>query len=193
MSLPQSQKNLLIQKESVTFDQFQKVYDQLMRRTWIVNNIAYNLADEGWGWGFDNAKKSIGVCYFNRWNPSRNRIAISRPLFSANKDTMAKEFEDTVRHEIAHAIDYTIRRASDHGIVWKLIAIQVGAHPTANKSLDNSVPKKWRATCTECGGEVSRHRLTKEARLYSACSRCCRAHNGGNFDVKYQYVWSKQF
>jgi predicted SprT family Zn-dependent metalloprotease len=35
-------------------------------------------------------------------------------------------WDDTIRHEIAHAIDFEIRRWSDHSEIWKNIGRQVG-------------------------------------------------------------------
>jgi predicted SprT family Zn-dependent metalloprotease len=190
--MSQVQKNYLITEDSITIDKFQEVYNTLMRRTWTVNHAEYNLSDEGWSWGFHAAKTAVGTCYFNRFNSSKNRIMISRPLLEANLDTMAIEFEDTIRHEIAHAIDYSIRRTSDHGYLWQNIAVQVGAEPNQGKRLTNSAQHKWIGKCKSCGKEAKRHKLTRGARA-GACNKCCREKNGGFFHADYMFNWEQQY
>lgn len=190
--MSQSQRNYLIQEDSITVDKFQEVYDTLMNTTWEVNHAPYNLAKEGWSWGFHHAKTAIGTCYFNRFDSSRNKIMISRPLFKANMDTMAKEFEDTIRHEIAHAIDYSIRRTSDHGHIWQSIAVQVGANPNTGKRLNNSAQHKWIGTCKSCGKITKRHKLTRNARN-GACTKCCNTKNNGHHSYDYTFNWEQQY
>lgn len=53
-----------------------------------------------------------------------------------------EERMETVRHEVAHAIDYFRRGDSDHGPLWQEIAIVIGAAPipaAANLSPEVSV------------------------------------------------------
>ena len=186
------QRNYLITEDSITMNKFQQVYDELMRRTWTVNHAEYNLADEGWTWGYHNHKRAVGTCYFDRWNKSGCKVMISKALLEVNIDSNAKDFEDTIRHEIAHAIDYSIRRASDHGYLWQNIAVQVGANPSPNKSTIKSVAHKWVGTCNSCGKEQKRHKLTMSARS-GACGSCCKTKNNGRFSSEFMFDWVQQF
>ena len=77
----------------------------------------YGLADAGWRFRFDHARRRFGRCdYTNR------RITLSRPLTLLNAEP---EVRDTVLHEIAHALC----PGDGHGPRWKAKCREIGARP----------------------------------------------------------------
>ena len=53
-------------------------------------------------------------------------IALSRPLVRLNRKDLVL---DTIKHEVAHAIDFMKRGFSTHDRKWKKIAEEVGCNP----------------------------------------------------------------
>lgn len=184
------QMNYILGK-SATMEEFEKVYDILMRRDWVIepnkNQVhVINLANRGWKWGYDHRKTRLGVCKVRK-----KKILISKFFLKHNLDTFANALEDTVRHEIAHALDAELRGHSDHGPQWKKIAKQVGAIPkAASKALDGE--HKWTLKCPSCGYTFGRHRLTDKATRV-ACGRCCRKKNKGKFSEEYKFEIIQNF
>ncbi len=89
--------------------------------------VAYDEMDKwglvalGWTIVHSYAIQCAGMCvYENR------TIRLSAPIF--NKETDAFVL-DTIRHEIAHALDTS--KDKPHGKTWQRLAVQVGADPTA--------------------------------------------------------------
>ena len=171
-------------------DGFHKLYSKLMHKTWTVDGEEFNLIELGWKMKYNTRKRSLGLCRFNSFT-GKKEIYISKVLLAKNIDNHAKEFEDTVRHEIAHAIDFQIRQRSSHCEIWKNIAVQVGARPERGKEV-NSADYKWTGTCPNCGKDSHRHVLRGNAK-YSACGKCCNAYNRGNYTSIYKLVWTKNF
>lgn len=92
--------------------------------------------------------------------------------------------EDVVRHEIAHAIDFERRGASDHGPVWKDIARRVGADPTRLYE-GQDIPddaSKYVGICPSCAKE---HPFYRRVTRRYACPDCCRTHNRGRFSDRF--------
>lgn len=99
-----------------------------------------------WGFRFDNHKRRFGVC-----NYRENYIGLSWPVCQLNADA---DIIDTIKHEIAHALT----PGADHGRVWKLQAMIVGARPeTCAASHVKQVPGRWQFHCP-CGIEYNRYR-----------------------------------
>lgn len=187
-----SQANLLLERDSITMNTFQRVYDILMTQEWEVDHRFYNLDELGWTWGYNNAKKALGMCKrTHKHGHLFKQILISKVLLDKNIKGNAKEFEDTIRHEIAHAIDYEMRDTSDHGYRWQRVAIQVGANPTSCKKVVGA-DHKWIGTCPKCKRTNKRHSLRGNAK-YGACMKCCKEYNGGGYTDEYQLKWVKQF
>lgn len=83
-----------------------------------------------WTFRWSTTKGSFGRCFLGR----QKIIELSLYLLPTISDEGA---EDTIRHEIAHALDNEERGTSDHSWRWKAWAIKVGADPTRTKSYDN--------------------------------------------------------
>src|SRR5262245_25959867 len=108
----------------------------------------YGLKD--WTFGFDRRKKRLGVCHFPTWGRP-GRIQLSAHFVLLNPPEVV---EDTIRHEIAHAL---AGPEAGHGPVWKLWCLTLGAKPQACNEGEALMPKgPWRATCPSCGKEFNR-------------------------------------
>jgi len=125
---------------------------------------------EHWNFGFDHAKRRYGCC---RYTPKK--ITLSR-YFCSNLDNNMTDIEDTILHEIAHALMW--EKYPDlkmgHGIVWKSIARKIGcsAKRTSNKG---EMPQgKYQAFCSKCGDlQHFRHRMSKAMRQGRyRCPKC---------------------
>lgn len=128
----------------------------------------WGLTEKGWTFIWGNKKRSFGTC-----RKRAKTIELSTFLLPTINDESA---EDTIRHEIAHALDFEDRGTSDHGYKWKAWAIKVGADPTATSTNDfEDVAKdlaettKYTLVCPN-GHKFPSHR--KKKRL-SSCGKCC--------------------
>lgn len=140
----------------------------------------HGLHDQGWVFVWSTSKTKFGTCNF-----PRHIITLSEPLAKVNT---ADEVQDTILHEVAHAL---AGPAARHGSEWKAMAIRVGARPEARASENaRSADSKWTGTCPNCGDTVSRHRLTAATRK-TACADCCNNFNKGKFTTKYQWLWEE--
>jgi len=130
------------------------------------------------------------------WN-SRLRTAAGRadygeklislnPLLVAHPD----EIERTLRHELAHILAQFRagrRRISPHGVDWQQACRDLGI-PGEKRCHTLAFPAKRYAPrfiyrCPNCRHDFPRVRRIKRA---MACLACCRAHNGGEFDVRFR-------
>jgi predicted SprT family Zn-dependent metalloprotease len=162
------QNQLLWSSDNIyTKEQVYALLSKLMRKTWDVNGREINLTECGWSYKFNNRKVSLGVC---KWGYKGKSVEISLPWIEANP-TLTWEMEDVIRHEIAHAIDYEIRRTSYHDTAWKRICVQIGADPSRlYDNPDANKPKgKYTLKCPKCGIETPKHRKPKRS---ASCGPC---------------------
>lgn len=174
----QDQRTLLLSRDQrLSFKEFDELFNLLFNRTWVVRGKEYNLAELGWKRGYNTRKRSLGLCSYRYQRlfggytlKERGTVWISKTYLELNLDNVL-DFEDTVRHEIAHAIDCEIRGRSNHDNHWKMICREVGAKPNrvnTEKVLER--PKgKYTLKCTSCGDEISKHRRPTRS---SSCSPC---------------------
>lgn len=121
-------------------------------------NLARDLMHEwglhAWTLKFDKAKTRCGQCSHTTWT-----ISLSRHFVRLNDRELV---EDTVRHEIAHAL---VGPGHGHDAAWKKMARAVGAKPQRCKSEADGLQRsehRYVAVCDGCGKEVAgRHRLSK--------------------------------
>jgi predicted SprT family Zn-dependent metalloprotease len=154
----------------------------LMERTWDVNGQTFNLRSKGWTWGFNTRKVSLGVCKLGK-----RKIELSLEWIRINQ-SLPSDFEDVIRHEIAHAIDYHLRGTSKHDAHWKRICVQIGADPTRlYDNPDAKQPKgKYTLVCDKCGTEIERHRKPKRA---SSCAPCGNGRYDANLKLRLVQNW----
>jgi SprT protein len=100
------------------------------------------------------------------------------------------EIDRTLRHELAHLLaQWRVgrRRIAPHGPEWRRacrdlgIADEARCHdlPFASKTY----PPRYVYRCPNCKEEFPRVRRIRRA---IACLACCRRHNGGEFDPRFQ-------
>jgi len=158
--------------------------NELLSLTWTIDIYRYasasviNLKNKGWVFEFNSRKRAAGLC-----NWREKKIFLSKYLLEQNLNKSA-EFENTLRHELAHALDFEMRGKSDHSRVWKAVAREV--HCTAERCYKSSdigdSKSKYTLICDICGIKTPSH---KKKRTQSACGKCCKEHNGGRYSDKY--------
>ena len=130
--------------------------------------LGATLGARGWTFGFDRARRRLGACH-----PARRQITLSRPL--AQTLSLA-EIEDTIRHEIAHAVDVERRGRTAHDAVWKRLAAACGAAPErcARVALPADPSSRYRAACPSCGAAHAFHREPVHPKRCAPCARAGR-------------------
>src|SRR5271154_1269728 len=140
----------------------------------------------GWIFEFDNAKRRFGSCLHNSggWRSlqvlgvAKGKITLSRDLTLVN---VRSQVEDTIRHEIAHALVTPKPRVrgqkrDSHGAEWKAMCAKTGATPKSCVSHDDEVGHiigDWQATCGVCGKLYSMFREPK-GEYYCPSKECKR-------------------
>lgn len=117
-----------------------------------------------WIFRWSNAKRTFGTC-----SKSRRTITLSADLVERNDQA---KVEDTIRHEIAHAL------ASDkagHNGEWKRMCAITGAKPIRCYGHDvEQEAGDWRATCGGCGHVFTKFRKPKQGDRWCCVKECVR-------------------
>jgi len=130
------------------------------------------------------------------WNP-RLKTAAGRAdhrekLISLNPRLLEHpaEIDRTLRHELAHILGQFRagrRRISPHGSEWQQACRDLGI---AGEKRCHTLPFPTKSyaprfiyRCPNCRRDFLRVRRIKRT---VACLACCRAHNGGEFDVRFR-------
>ena len=119
--------------------------------------------DDKFTFEFEDCKRTLGRCHY-----LTKKITLSKWYAELNNE---EEVEDTILHEIAHALAWINDRCTGHNATWKKWARKVGATPKACSKSNLAQPKnhyKYEQTC--CGTTYKRHRLRKNAKYY--CPNC---------------------
>lgn len=126
------------------------------------------------------ATRRLGQCRYGS-----KEIGLSLKYVQLNVGINNEDIEDTIRHEIAHAIAYHHFKSRGHCDVWKSVAVQVGAQPNRLReaSAINLAPPKYTLHCHTCGTTMHRQRISKGG---AACSSCCNTYNNGKYSAKYE-------
>ena len=125
----------------------------------LARHKARSRLDADWGFGFDLSTSRAGVC---RYADKRIDLAVSYCL----RATRA-EIEDTLLHEIAHAI---AGHRHHHDDVWKAVAQALGC--TAERCHDVAhTAARWLGECG-CGKRWRRQRLSRRLRHGARCRKC---------------------
>lgn len=74
-----------------------------------------------WKFAFNNRRRALGLC-----SPRVRTIYLSKYFLDKVSEV---ETLDTIRHEIAHALEWVRHGTSGHKAPWKAIAREVGAKP----------------------------------------------------------------
>ncbi len=169
-----------------TAKEIEKLANDLLNETWRIDVFRFqdakviNLALVGWKFEFNTRKRAAGLC-----SKREKTIYVSKWLFDQNPHK-SLEFENVLRHELAHALDFEIRGTSDHGRVWKLIARQVlctAERCFTSEQIGVTETTKYTLICDNCGKRQPRH---KAMTRHSACGKCCNEHNFGRYTDKFK-------
>lgn len=142
--------------------------DELIKTQALANRLLkeYGLADEGWTFSFSNRKTHVGTCFFDT-----KKIVFSKWYIQSHPD----EIEDTIRHEIAHALTPDDK---GHGWEWRRKALELGCKPErCTDDAKFSGTHRWLLECPTdgCyGGPWKLHRMSQRA-WYSYCPNCEQA------------------
>lgn len=144
--------------------------------------------------GLTDGAKSLRV----EWNlKMRSTAGYARwPQWRIDLNPRLAEFEGeverTLKHELAHLIAYARakrRRIKPHGAEWRRACADLGI---PDESARHTLPlprvkqaRKYFYACPSCGNGVERVRKFKR---HSACLACCKNHNEGRYDARFQFV-----
>lgn len=136
----------------------------------------HGLFEHGFDFKWIKSKKTFGQCSTVRnrltkeFVKGRCFIKLSPYLVELNSE---EEVEDTILHEIAHALD-VIRNgvSSGHGYPWKKICVEIGAKPvrcykSEHNGGDIKTPKGKYMLIVESTREVVRYYHKKPSRDFS--------------------------
>lgn len=113
-----------------------------------------------------NVIRRLGQCVYPR-GEAKGRIELSASFIEHNELSLV---EETIRHEIAHAI---VGCSHAHDEVWQAKAVECGAKPRACCN-DAIVPHgPWQTQCPTCKKIFSRHRRPKRLTGHY-CRKCGR-------------------
>jgi predicted SprT family Zn-dependent metalloprotease len=110
---------------------------------------------------FKPGRKWLGMCRFPI--EGQGEIQLNLEYVEARPREIV---EDTIRHEIAHALAYCNCRHTGHGKPWKEACVLTGARPERLAHRSQTVLGPWQARCKGCGEPASRYRPPKSDRLY---------------------------
>lgn len=163
--------------QKCTFAEVDAEFRRLMNTDFVVNGVTYNPTKLGYSFKWNNNKSRFGV-HKVKWrsnflgdrNYTLKSIELSRYMLQHAEKSFA-DWVDTILHEIAHAIDYAIRRTSNHDYHWVRVAKAIGCSGERCGHHKINAVKKYEAVCG-CGTKYTRHKLTQSTRYNSACGRC---------------------
>ena len=126
--------------------------------------VEHGLAERGWKFELDNARRRAGRCSFRH-----KVVSLSKYYVALNLTDKPDDILDTILHEIAHAI---AGHAAGHGPEWKEVCTRIGARP--ERCYDSSKVKmpdgNMVATCGGCAKTFRKHRVKRgRVRWCAAC------------------------
>ena len=146
----------------------EKTVKKLMKQDWYINGTIYNINKLGWSFkGFDRSTRRLGVCY---GGVTKRQIGLSKKMTELRT---IEEVEQTIRHEIGHAIDFIIRGHSAHDYKWKNIARQCGYTGERTTKVSSNVQLsayKYVAFCETHGVIGGFTRKVKDNKICRLCS-----------------------
>jgi len=141
----------------------------------------------------------LRVEWNSRLRSSAGRAVFPRTLVCLNPRLQAHgdaEIDRTLRHELAHLVAHARagrRRIAPHGPEWRQACRDLGI---ADEQRCHTLPFPTQARvrhylykCPRCETDFPRVRRIRRA---VACLACCRRHNRGRYDQKYQLQLVRQ-
>jgi SprT protein len=106
------------------------------------------------------------------------------------------QVERTLKHELAHLIAFTRanrRKIEPHGVEWRKACADLGI---PDESARHTLPlprttqtRNYTYICPVCRNTVARVRKFSKR---TACLACCKQHNGGLYDPRFQFTLMKE-
>lgn len=123
------------------------------------------LKDRGWYLQINpRLTRVLGKCF----GKSIKKIQLSKNFLENNLHNF-EAIDDVIRHEIAHAFDKEIRGTSDHSIIWKRIAEDLGANPLPISQFDVKIKTKYSLVCNSCKSEFA---ISRKPKRDKSCGKC---------------------
>ena len=177
----------LSENRSVTLEELENLVNYMLGLTWTVNIYrnsparTVRLADKGWKFVWGRTKTAAGRCVRKDGIPTilgveyrTKQIELSMHFADQNLEE-GKEWEEVIRHELAHAVDIEIRGKSNHDKHWKAVAremLSTGARTFTDEQLKDEKESKYTFYCLEDGCDhtsPSHKRVNPKARSYRIC------------------------
>jgi len=193
-------KELYFKKnDATTVAEVKELFEKMLDVTWTIDIYrnreakTINLRDLGWTIGYNNRKNAAGICkrakgrrdFFGDITFGVKQVELSMHLINQNlEEGKGSEWEEVIRHELAHAVDFEIRGKSNHDRTWKAIAnamLSSGTRTFSWDDLKDEKLSKYTLKCIEDECDYSRksHKKRKvNARSYPACTTCYNAGKG---------------
>jgi len=171
--------------QGTTVREIEQLAIALLKTTWTIDIYRFkdasviNLFDLGWRFEFNTRKRAAGLC-----NYRDKTISVSKWLLGQNLHK-GLEFENTLRHEISHALDGAMGGRNNHNQIWKMIARKVlctAERCYTSEQISVTETTKYTLICDTCNTKTPSHKVKKRK---SACGKCCNAHNFGRYSEKY--------
>jgi SprT protein len=143
--------------------------------------------------GAERIAKELRVEWSSRLKTAAGRADYRKKLISLNPRLVEHpgEIDRTLRHELAHILaqfrEKGRRRISPHGPEWQQACRDLGI---GDEKRCHTLPfpakrcaPRFIYHCPNCRRDFPRVRKIKRT---VACLACCRAHNGGQFDLRFR-------
>ncbi|RFC48849.1 MAG: putative Zn-dependent metalloprotease, SprT family [Verrucomicrobia bacterium] len=145
--------------------------------------------------GLHDLAKRVVVLWNPRLRTTAGRAYRNRAVVELNPQLVRispEEIDRTLRHELAHLVAAHRagrRRIPAHGREWRIACSELGI---PGESRCHDLPfqrrpqrRRFAYVCPVCQHRLLRVRRIKRA---AACYHCCRAHNQGRFDARFQLI-----
>lgn len=126
----------------------------------------FGLSD--WKFSFNNSKRRLGLTRFPRPGSNCGTIELSRHFVALNDN---KTVEETIRHEIAHALAFISSGEIGHGRAWKRACELTGATSVVLATNVKMPSGKWFSQCQNCKVKHYFYRKPKSDKVLY-CLKC---------------------
>lgn len=127
----------------------------------------FGLPPDLWSFRWNRSLRRIGQCVYPHLKRP-GRIELSRPLCEVN---LIDEVEDTIRHEIAHALAGHLP-GDPHGPAWIAACKLTGCRPEPKGKTACKVAAPWQGHCLFC--KVSHQRFKRPDPKMKYCCKVCK-------------------
>jgi len=185
-------------EDATTIGEVKRLFERLLATTWTIDIYrngtpkTFNLKELGWSISYNNRKGSAGICkrkfrrnIFGDKEFYNKKVELSMHFLTQNlEEGKGAEWEEVIRHELAHAVDNEMRGKSSHDRTWKAVAREMlssGRVTFSQDELKDEKLSKYTLKCVEDKCDYTRpsHKIRKaNARSYPCCTTCYNAGKG---------------